>query len=101
MATIYNITEAGLTNVTNLYDYAVGANNLSNGLFGVGFLIAGFFITFASLKGWGVKDAYSSTSFLMAVMAVFFWAMQLITDVFLYIFIFLAVLGVIVLTTGD
>ncbi len=87
--------------MTNLYDYAVGANNLSNGLYGVGFLIAGFFITFASLKGWGVKDAYSATSFLIAVMAVFFWAMQLITDVFLYIFIFLAVLGVILLTTGD
>ena len=83
-----NITGGGapydLTNVTsvdNILEFIQEVNVLSGEWFMTGILFAGFVILFAASKGTNVetKEALIASSFIIAVLAIFFRALEFIS----------------------
>ncbi len=71
-----------LTNVTrsgNILDFIVETNKLVGQTFMLGMLIVGFVVLFVSMRSAGNKDALLTSSFIIAVMSIFFRTLEFIT----------------------
>jgi|TARA_Y100000034_G_C6897433_1_gene414104 hypothetical protein len=73
-----------LTNITggtgNILQFVQNVNNLTGQNFMSGMLLAGFVILFTSMRSAGNKDALIASSFIIAVMAIFFRALEFIDN---------------------
>ena len=71
-----------LTNVTsteNILEFIQEVNVLTGEIFMMGMLLAGWVILFVSMRTAGNKDAVLAASFIIAVMAIFFRALEFIS----------------------
>ena len=71
-----------LTNITsggNILQFTQNVNNLTGQTFMVGMLFAGWVILFTSMRGSGNREALLSSTFIIAVMAIFFRALEFVS----------------------
>ncbi len=71
---LVNITGSG-----NILDFVRNVNNLVDGYFMFGMLIAGFIILFVSMRSAGNQDALVASSFMIAILAIFFFMLEFIS----------------------
>ena len=71
-----------LTNITggtaNILEFVQNVNNLTDQVFMFGMLLAGFVILYTSMRSTGNQDALLASSFIIAVLAFFFRALEFI-----------------------
>lgn len=72
----YNLTN--VTEATNLYDMAVGVNDLSGGLIMIMVLVSLYIITFIASKGYDTKTALFTAGFVTTIIAVLSFSIGLI-----------------------
>ena len=81
----YDLTN--VTSVDNIFEFVQEVNILSGEWFMTGMLFAGFVIMFTAMKqGDNNKEALMGTSFMIAVLAIFFRMMDFISTTKLVIF---------------
>ena len=71
-----------LTNISsggNILEFVQNVNHLTGETFMLGILIAGWVILFVSMRGDGNKDALLAASFIIAVLSIFFRALNFIS----------------------
>jgi|TARA_Y100000310_G_scaffold229236_1_gene231656 hypothetical protein len=74
----YDITGVA-TNTTNILQFVQKVNNLTGQTFMLGMLLAGFIILFVSMQRAGKRDALLTSSFIIAVMSIFFRALEFVS----------------------
>ena len=71
-----------LTNITsggNILQFVQNVNNLTGQSFMLGMLLVGFVVLFISMRSAGNQDAMMASSFITAVLAIFFYTLQFIS----------------------
>lgn len=71
-----------LTNVTgtgNILEFIQNVNNLTGQTFMLGMLFAGWVIMFVSMRSFGNRDALIASSFMIAILSIFFRALEFIS----------------------
>ena len=80
-----------LTNITgesgNILEFVQNVNNLTDQTFMLGMLLVGFVILFVSMRESGNKEALVASSFITAVLGIFFFALEFISTGMLTIII--------------
>ncbi len=79
---LVNITGSG-----NIVDFIRNVNNLTEQTFMLGMLLVGFVILFVSMRESGNRDALIASSFMTAILAIFFFMLQFISTAMLTIII--------------
>ncbi len=79
---LVNITSGG-----NIVDFIRNVNNLTEQTFMLGMLLVGFVILFVSMRESGNRDALIASSFMTAILAIFFFMLQFISTAMLTIII--------------
>ncbi len=94
-----------LTNITsggNILQFVQNVNDLTGQTFMLGMLLAGWIIMFVSMRGDGNRDALMASSFMIAVMSIFFRTLEFIsTTKTVIILIIFAIIFVITMQRKD
>ena len=95
-ATRYPYDLTNITNSDNILEFIQEVNILSGEWFMTGMLFAGWVILFTSMRGAGNKEALLASSFIIAVMSVFFRTLDFIstTKVIVIMIIFVLIFAV-------
>ncbi len=73
-----------LNNITggtgNILEFVQNVNSLTGQTFMLGMLLVGFVVLFVSMRNAGNQDAMMASSFITAVLAIFFYTLQFISS---------------------
>jgi len=79
---IQNITGGG-----NVLEFVQGVNHITGGSFMLGMLFVGWVVLFVSMRGYGNRDSLLASTFIIAVMAIFFKTLEFISTSYMVIVI--------------
>lgn len=86
-----------MTSTDNILEFIQNVNAITGESFMLGMLVAGWVIMFVSMRSFGTKDAMLASSFMIAVMAIFFRALEFIDNakviIIIIIFVFIFVIA--------
>lgn len=82
-----------ITSTDNILEFIQNVNAITNETFMLGMLFAGWVILFVSMRAYGNKDAILASSFVIAIMSIFFRALDFISNakVVVIIIVFVAI----------
>ena len=94
---VYNLTN--VTNATGYNEIIVSLNSLSGDLLGVTIVLSLFFIMFIGLilRESLVRDAFAASTWVTTVFTLLLWALGIVGEVILFIFVILTAVSVVML----
>lgn len=81
----YNITQ--FQDSENILEFMQSVNNLTDGTFMLGILIAGFVILFFSMYKGDARNAFIGSGFITVVLAVFFATLDFISPAYMIVMV--------------
>jgi hypothetical protein len=93
--TYYNLTNVSAAD--NMWGLTSAVNDMSGGWLGLGFLMTFTVIIFISLKDYPMKESFSATAFISAVICLLMRILGLVSDFVMLIYIVVAAIAAIVL----
>lgn len=96
---MYNLTVITASN--NLYDLMMAVNTMSDGLFGLIFLVCSGIVLMAAMKNYPFRSSFPVACFVTSILAVLFRLLGLISDKIVICAIVLTGISVVMLFTKD
>ena len=84
-------------NITGFYDMMVYFNSTTNDMFGAGLMISLYVIMMLVFSRYGIKQAFSASSFIMFVLSAVLRATALISDVLVVFFAIATAVSIVML----
>lgn len=92
---LYNLTN--VSNSTNMGLLVQSVNDVTGGMLGAGFLITGWLILTIAMKSWSNKDAFAASTFGFTVIALLFFATEIVSETILIFFIIMSAVSAAIL----